>query len=143
MTTRWVEFIRFSIVGVLNTGIDFTVFAILSALGVPLLPAHIVSYGCGIGNSFLLNRKWTFKAKMVNPSRTGFFRQPAGQLVRFVALNLFSLTITYELLLWFHYSFGWPLLLSRLMALAVSFAVNFIGSRLWVFRRHGWKEGVE
>lgn len=118
------EFLRFCVVGAINTGIDFTVFAILYAWGVPLFPAHTLSYSCGIINSFLLNRKWTFKEPEY---------QPIGQLIRFIALNLFTLSATYGLLVWFHHFWGWPTLVSRLLAMVVSLTINFIGSRLWVF----------
>ncbi|MDQ7095613.1 GtrA family protein [Desulfosporosinus sp. PR] len=124
LTVRQQEFFKFCLVGVFNTGIDFTLFALLFARGVPLLPAHTLAYGSGVINSFLLNRKWTFKESAP---------QPLGQLLRFVLLNLFSLAVTYELLVWFHYTWGWPLLASRALAVVASLAMNFGGSRLWVF----------
>ncbi|WP_407306507.1 GtrA family protein [Desulfosporosinus sp. SB140] len=124
ISDRQQEFFKFCVVGAINTGIDFSMFAALSAWGVPLLPAHILSYSSGVINSFLLNRRWTFKESAP---------QPIGQLVRFVVLNLCTLTTTYGLLVWFHFAWGWPLLVSRLMAVAVSLVMNFGGSRLWVF----------
>lgn len=137
ITRRQLEFLRFCVVGGINTGIDFGVFAVLFAWGVPLLPAHSFSYSCGIINSFWLNRKWTFKDK---PSGTSFSEsgkanQPVKQMVQFTLLNLVTLIATYELLLWFHDNWGWPMLMSRLAAVVVSLAINFVGSRLWVFRQ--------
>lgn len=135
ISKRQLEFLRFSVVGAINTGIDFTVFAILFGWGISLLPAHALSYSCGILNSFFLNRKWTFKEKGTSQSLRGSARRQGRQLVRFIVLNLFSLTTTYGLLVWFHYNWGWPMLLSRLMAVVFSLAINFLGSRLWVFRQ--------
>lgn len=126
VTKHQQEFLRFCAVGAINSGIDFTVFALLYAWGVPLFPAHTVSYSCGVINSFLLNQKWTFK---------GLHPNPRGQFVRFIVLNLFTLAITYGLLVWFHYNLGWPMLASRLFSIAGSVVLNFVGSRLWVFRR--------
>lgn len=40
MSKRSLEFMKFCMVGVVNTGIDFTVFAVLSNLGVLLLVAQ-------------------------------------------------------------------------------------------------------
>lgn len=136
---RQLEFLRFCVVGGINTGIDFTVFAVLFAWGVPLLPAHTLSYSCGILNSFWLNRKWTFKD---NPSGSTLVKsesanQGVRQMVQFMVLNLFTLAITYGLLVWFHYTWGWPMLMSRLFAVIASLAINFVGSRLWVFRQPG------
>lgn len=123
MAKRSTEFMKFCLVGAVNTGVDFTVFAVLSNLGVLLLVAQCVSYSCGVLNSFLLNRTWTFK-------RHG---QSHGQLIRFVALNLGTLTITYGLLVYFHNSLAWPLLVCKLLATAASLGTNYVGSRLWIF----------
>lgn len=117
------EFFRFCLVGAVNTGVDFMVFALLSNLGVLLLPAQVVSYTCGILNSFLLNRKWTFSSR----------RRSTGQLLRFLLLNLFTLSITYGLLVYFTDQFGWSVLVSKLLATAASLVINFTGSRLLVF----------
>ena len=134
ITKRQQEFFKFCVVGALNSGIDFTVFALLYAWGLSLLPAHIISYSCGVINSFLLNRSWTFK----EPTH-----QPLGQLVRFVGLNLVTLSLTYELLLWVHNTWGWSMLVSRLFSIAGSVVINFLGSRLWVFRRSGLASSLE
>ena len=123
MTKRSTEFMKFCLVGAVNTGVDFTVFAVLSNLGVLLLVAQCVSYSCGVLNSFLLNRTWTFKGHS----------QSHGQLIRFVALNLGSLTITYGLLVYFHNSLAWPLLVCKLLATGASLGINYVGSRLWIF----------
>ncbi|WP_407311342.1 GtrA family protein [Desulfosporosinus sp. SB140] len=137
ITKRQLEFLRFCVVGGINTGIDFGLFAVLFAWGVPLLPAHTLSYGCGILNSFWLNRKWTFKDKPIGRplAKLETANQPVRQMVQFVVLNLVTLIITYELLIWFYYNWGWPMLVSRLLAVAASLAINFVGSRLWVFRQ--------
>ncbi|KLU65266.1 GtrA-like protein [Desulfosporosinus acididurans] len=129
---RHLEFLRFCVVGGLNTGIDFTLFAVLFAWGVPLLSAHTLSYCCGVLNSFWLNRKWTFKDQA---SPSSFAHKSVRQMVQFICLNFISLAITYVLLLWIHDSWGYPMLLSRLVAIVASLAINFIGSRLWVFRQ--------
>jgi len=123
MSKRSLEFVRFCLVGTVNTGVDFTVFTVLSNMGVLLLVAQCVSYTCGVLNSFLLNRTWTFR-------RRG---QSTGQLIRFLALNLGTLTITYGLLVYFHNSLAWPLLVCKLLATGASLGINYIGSRLWIF----------
>lgn len=129
------DIIRFCLVGALNTAIDFTVFAILTAWGVSLFPAHAFAYACGIVNSFILNRRWTFQIGRPDVEGQGWEREMVKQLSKFIFINLASLGLTYGLLVWFHLHWGWPLLLSRILAAAVSFLLNFAGSRLWVFRK--------
>lgn len=110
-------------VGAVNTGVDFAVFAVLSNMGVLLLMAQCVSYTCGVLNSFLLNRSWTFRGSS----------QSSGQLVRFSALNVSTLSITYGLLVYFHQSLVWPLLICKLFATGASVVINYLGNRLWIF----------
>ncbi|MGC7871428.1 GtrA family protein [Desulfosporosinus sp. SYSU MS00001] len=126
VTKRQQEFLKFCIVGVLNSAIDFAVFAMIYAWGIPLLPAHTLSYSCGVMNSFLLNQKWTFKESVQ--------QQSIRQLVQFIVLNLVTLSLTYGLLLWVHTTWGFSMLVSRLFSIAGSVVINFLGSRLWVFR---------
>ncbi|AFM41771.1 putative membrane protein [Desulfosporosinus acidiphilus SJ4] len=136
ITKRQLEFLRFCAVGGINTGIDFGVFAVLFAWGVPLLPAHTFSYSCGIVNSFWLNRRWTFKSKAggFSPDESGTGRS-FKQILQFLALNIMTLALTYGLLIWVHNNWGWPMIASRLFAVGASLAINFLGSRLWVFRQ--------
>lgn len=122
---RQYEFLRFCLVGAVNTGVDFMVFTVLNFWSVPLLMAQFMSYTCGVLNSFLMNRTWTFR-------RSG---QSAGQFIRFLALNLLTLTITYGFLVWFHNHLEWPMLVSKLVATGASLGINFAGSRLWVFAK--------
>lgn len=123
MSKRLTEFMRFCLVGAVNTGIDLAVFAVLSSWGFSLLVAHSLSYTCGVLNSFLLNRSWTFKRR----------EQSSGQLIRFLALNLGTLTITYGLIVYLHNSLAWPLLVCKLLATGASLGINYLGSRLWIF----------
>lgn len=55
------QFGRFSGVDLVNTFVDFSVFAVLlRVFGAPPLPAHIAAYACGAANSFLMNGTLTF-----------------------------------------------------------------------------------
>lgn len=117
------EFFRFCLVGVMNTGVDFAVFTLLSVGSIPLIAAQIVSYSCGVLNSFLMNRTWTFK-------RTD---RSTIQFIRFVSLSLLTMAVTYGLMIEFHNQWQWPLLLSKFVATGLSLGINFVGSRLWVF----------
>jgi len=117
------EFMRFCMVGAVNTGVDFAVFAVLSNMGVLLLVAQGISYTCGVLNSFILNRTWTFRGR----------GQFSIQFIRFSALNLCTLSLTYGLLVYIHHALGWPLLASKVIATGASVVINYAGSRLWIF----------
>jgi putative flippase GtrA len=124
MNNRLAPLLKFGMIGILNTGVDFAVFTVLTLWDVPLLIAQCISYACGVSNSFIMNRTWTFQ-------RRGQF---TGQLIKFSSLSLLTLLITYGLLVGFNRYFGWPILISKFSASGMSLIVNFVGSRLWVFK---------
>lgn len=55
--------LRFVLVGIINTLVDFGLFLLLSALGVAVVPANMVATGVALCVGFLLNRKFTFDAE--------------------------------------------------------------------------------
>ncbi|WP_195575767.1 GtrA family protein [Paenibacillus sp. 1001270B_150601_E10] len=118
------SFIRFGLVGVVNTGVDFAVFSLLTWWQTPWLIAQIVAYSCGVLNSFLMNRTWTFKQE--GPWNKG--------LIRFILLNVCTLGVTSLCILLLHEQFGLSMLVSKAAATVIGVLVNFAGSRWWVFR---------
>ncbi|MBI5017576.1 MAG: GtrA family protein [Deltaproteobacteria bacterium] len=131
MSARWArvrdsvrELVTFATVGVLNTGVDVAVFFGLTSLGVPYLGAQVVSYSCGAGNSYVLNKFWTF--------RTGGLSW--GEMLRFTAANLASLGISLACLRTLHGSGGTGLAVAKIGATGCALAANFLASKLWVFR---------
>lgn len=51
---------RFVVVGATNTGIDFGLFVLLSAVGVPVVVANTASTSAGLLFSYFANRRFTF-----------------------------------------------------------------------------------
>jgi putative flippase GtrA len=115
---------RFSLVGVLNTLVDFLVFAGLVRLGLHYLASQAAAYACGLACSFLLNRSWTF----------GHQGKDRLLLPRFLAVNLCAWGVLELGLLLFVGKAGLPALLGKVLATPFSLTVNFLGNRLWVFR---------
>lgn len=118
------RFLRFCTVGLGNTAVDFTAFFLLTLGGAAYLPAQVISYSAGVVNSFLLNRRWTFKVKR---------RADIFEAARFIIVNGISLLVSAGLLfiLYDLYHLGlWP---SKFMATAGGIAVNYAGSCVWVF----------
>ena len=59
------HFVKFICVGTLNFLVDFGVLSLLNVvLGWPLVISNVISYTCGVVNSFIFNRFWTFKMKL-------------------------------------------------------------------------------
>jgi len=123
--TELVKAAKFAVVGVANTLIDYGVFALLAqVLSVDVYLSQVISYSCGILNSYIFNRSWTFKAE------SSFF---SPTLVRFLVLNLCMLGVSTGLLALF-LQFGLSKLVAKGCTVVVTMAVGFVVNRLWVFR---------
>jgi len=127
------QFGKFMAVGVANFVVDYGILYLLSTVaGFPTAPSNVVSYTCGLVNSFILNRYWTFKQKL------SFF---SAHFVKFVFVNLISLGVN-TLAVWILvelYGFtdgvyGMENLYAKLIATVFSFTVNFAGNKLLVFK---------
>ncbi|WP_462411645.1 GtrA family protein [Neobacillus sp. Marseille-QA0830] len=126
MIKKWIPFIKFALVGIVNTSIDFTVYALLTWLTVNFILAQCISYSAGVLNSYMMNRKWTFEQKGKG-SKQEFFT--------FIGVNLVTLVITSLLLTVFYKWFGIALFTSKLLVTAISVGINYIGTKQLVFTR--------
>ena len=119
------QFIKFAIVGVLNSAIQYLVFLFLYSLtGTPYLLASIIGYLAGMINSYILNRRWTFESRN---------QKLLTELSRFVAVNLVSLGVNLGLL-YLLVSTGvmipqW----AQVVAITGSTLVNFVLNKVWTF----------
>jgi putative flippase GtrA len=119
------QFIKFNLVGLLNTALDFALFSLLTWIGVYYILAQCVSYGVGMVNSYTLNKYWTFAQKG---------RLEPKQAIRFLVLNLGSLLLSLLLLMFFKDSWGIAIIAAKLLTTVVTTLVNYAGNKLWVFR---------
>jgi len=121
-----IQFVRFCTVGLANTAVDFSAFFILNVLGMPYLIAQVIAYSAGVVNSYFFNRKWTF-------GRTD--KANGAEAVKFIIVNGLSLLVSSQLLFVLYDLNHRDLWLAKLGATAGGIAVNFMGSRLWVFTK--------
>ena len=138
------QFIKFNLVGVVNSLIDFGIYWLLNRFLGWTYVAQVISYSCGMANSYLMNSSWTFKE-----SRTRSFREIAG----FVLVNLVSLLVSLGGIWLFSTVFGltnvwaeavmprWLYgvingdMLCKIFATMLSVIVNYLGNRLFVFKK--------
>lgn len=137
---KYRSFIRFNLVGILNTLVDFVVFTLLIAIGLSNTLSQCLSYSAGIANSYVLNRRWTFAADFSSQpqaSHPGRRTVDLGQLGRFLTVNLITLGLSLLLLHLFNGVWGLHVLVAKAIALVFTTMVNFAGSKLWVFAKPG------
>ncbi|HPZ39269.1 MAG TPA: GtrA family protein [Candidatus Atribacteria bacterium] len=119
------QFIKFNVVGIMNTAVDFGVFMILNRyLGLIYAVSQVISYSCGMVNSYFLNKFWTFQ------KREGF---TAIEVTKFILVNLCSLGISLLVLYILQSKWSWEVLPSKVLATGFSVGVNFLGNKFWVF----------
>ncbi len=121
------QFMKFGIVGVMNTIIDYLIFSGLVYLfHVYFLIANVISFSVAVMNSYIFNRRWTFRSD--NPA----WRKEA---TKFLAVNLIGLGLSEVLLSLFVHGFDLSKLLAKALAVVVVLCWNFVGTKLWAFRR--------
>ena len=119
------SFVRYCLVGLVNTATDLTVFgAMTGLLGASPVHANIVSYTTALLMSFVLNRNFTFR----DAGQT----QPLAQLYRFVTVNLGCLAIS-TAGVWLLAAEITPIG-AKLATIPVVTLVGFVAVRLFVFR---------
>jgi putative flippase GtrA len=118
--------ISFAMVGVVNTAIDFSIFwTTVHFLDWPLVPANVLAWLVAVSFSYAMNSFITFGPESGRVLR---WRDYATFLASGVA-GMVSSTATLFVL-----SYVMPLLVAKLISIAVSFVVNFSLSHFVVFR---------
>lgn len=123
------QFLRFNLVGLLNTAIDFVLFTLFIWLGVYYLLAQILAYGAGMANSFLLNNRYTFNKSQASVPGTNKWKKR----LRFAVWNGIVLGISLLLLAALTKLFSMDDVLAKAVVTVVTVGINFYGSRKWVF----------
>ncbi|MCX6742875.1 MAG: GtrA family protein [Candidatus Parcubacteria bacterium] len=119
------QFVKFCLVGFLNTFVDFGVYLFFSRIvGLYFLSANILAVFVAMTSSFILNKYWTF--------------QNHGQSIKMQYLKFFLVNIVYFFLnnLIVFSSVHYLLIsdiLAKVMAITVGLFWNFFANRYWTF----------
>jgi putative flippase GtrA len=123
-----VQFVKFGIVGIANTLLTFAVYTLLlKVFGVWYLAASAIGFVVGTINSFLLNRRWTFRGHVGD----------AYTPVRWSVVQCCGLGVNEGLLYVFVHQAQVDKLLAQAFATAVVTVSTFFANRAWTFRMHG------
>ena len=141
--TIW-QMVKFAIVGVLNTLVDFAVFQTLNLTLGWVYAAQVLGYTFGVINSYLWNSNWTFREQRTRSLK---------EMGLFLLVNIASLGVSLGMMWLLREVFGvtnewvaqWmPAALAsfikgdtiaKLIATMFAIAVNFLGNRLFVFKK--------
>jgi putative flippase GtrA len=123
---NWLQLLKFCLVGATGYVVNLTVYALLvRGLDVYYMPAAVASFCVAVANNYLWNRLWTFRGQ-----RGHFYYQGLRFfIVAWCALaaNLIVLRTLVAL--------GIDEVGAQAIAIIFVTPVNFIGNKLWSFRR--------
>ncbi len=134
------QFLKFVVVGLVNTAIDFLILNILSAVtgitsGNGLIPINIVSFTIATTNSYFLNKRWSFRdlSHVDEGRKFSLFLliSIGGAIVNTAIVRLVSTNVdpmfNLEPQLWLN--------VAKVCATAVSLVWNFVGYKWFVFKK--------
>ncbi|MGB4596226.1 MAG: GtrA family protein [Anaerolineaceae bacterium] len=146
--TETERFMRFVLVGLVNTIVDFGILNLLAGLfRLQLMPSQVVSFIASVITSFFLSRKFVYPEAIEG--------QVSNQLPKFLTINLIGLGVRSLIIPWLNSVFlgifaNTHILnlttdfISRNLAWAIStwavLLINFFGNRAWTFRTASSKE---
>lgn len=117
----------FASIGVVNAAIDLAVFTLsYNVLGIPLVLANILAWLVAVSCSYVMNSRFTFQAESGGVLKRKDYLSFVLSGTLGVAANTLTLVILSRIM---------PVLGAKLVAIAVSFVVNFTMSHFVVFRR--------
>lgn len=134
------QFVKFALVGALNTGVDFLVLNIEMLItgitsGPLMFVQNIISFSIATTNSYFLNKHWTFRDK--SKSQEGF---KFAQFLTISVIGAFiNSAIVYSATTFLDPMFNLsPTLwanLTKLLATGISLIWNFLGYKFIVFKK--------
>lgn len=122
---KYRNFILYCCIGVINTGVDFGIFAVLDYAGLYYIIAHVISYHCGIFCSFFLNRYYNFKVK----------DKAVQRFLSFYASSLIAMALSAGILYSLVSLVGLPHLLGKLIATAIIVIAQFLFVKHFTFKK--------
>jgi putative flippase GtrA len=122
---NWEQLVKFCIVGAVGYGINLAVYASLLHAGFHYLLAATGSFLVAVASNYTWNRLWTFHDR-----RAGV----AAQGMRFLIVSVASLGANL-LVLHLLITFGLGKLVGQAVAIVLVTPLNFVGNKLWSFRR--------
>jgi putative flippase GtrA len=124
---NWLQLVRFGIVGGVGFVVNLIVYTVLvHPAGVDYRVASIAAWLVAVLNNFILNRHWTFDASGDRAHH---------QAVRFLLVSLVAEGFSLLLLTVFVEGAGIPKVPAQALAVAGAMPLNFLGNKLWSFRR--------
>ena len=124
---NWLQLVRFAVVGARGYVVNLSVFALaVHPLGIGYRVAAVLAFAISLMNNFWWNRHWTFDGR---GGHAGF------QAARFLVVSLLAFAFNYAVLNALVELADAPKVAAQAIAIASATPLNFLGQKLWSFRR--------
>jgi len=121
--------IRFVVVGIANTLVDFIVFFFFhNILGIYYTLSQGFGYSFGVLNSFIFNKIWTFESK-VDKKKT------AMEFIRFIIINALSLFVSMYGISQLVSVMEINVYIAKIIVTLLTQLINYLGYKIWVFKK--------
>ncbi|MBJ8055753.1 GtrA family protein [Bacillus cereus] len=119
------KFLKFSLIGILNTLITIISYIALVKVGINYLTANCFAYLIGVINSYYWNKNWVFEFK----------NKEISLFLNFLTVNIIVLTFnTINLFILVDKLFI-NKFISQLFSISVGMIMNFFLNKLWTFNK--------
>lgn len=120
--SRHIEKIKFGIVGIANTALDFAVLFLLVSLGLDKIVANFFSTSIAFTFSFFVNKSFTFKSSGGNLKK---------QLALFIGITIVALWVIQPLIITGTATLLSPLALNGSLVLLIGKLLATVASLIW------------
>lgn len=121
-----INIIKFSIVGVSNTLLNFVIFILLNNIGINYILASVIAYSISIINSYFWNSRLVFKYDNKNKKSI---------LIKFIILNLIGLSINAVLMATLVGVLAIKKIVAMFIVSLLVMCINYILNKIWVFKK--------
>jgi putative flippase GtrA len=122
---NWVQLAKFSVVGATGYVVNLAVYASLIEAGLHYNVAAACSFLVAVTSNYTWNRIWTFRGQRGHIAYQG---------LRFFVVSLVALAAN-EVFLTAFVAFGIGKIVAQAIAVVLVMPINFVGNKLWSFRR--------
>jgi putative flippase GtrA len=121
---NWIQLFKFGLVGASGFAINLVVYKLLLGLGPH--QAAAISFVVSAASNYWWNRHWTFAGQKGSFARQG---------IRFYVVSILAFAVNQLWLVVFIDWLDWGKLISQALAIVLVTPLNFLGNKLWSFRR--------
>jgi putative flippase GtrA len=125
---NWQQLGKFCVVGATGYGINVGIYRVLLAGGVHYLLAATISFLVAVTSNYTWNRLWTFRDQRGHVGVQG---------MRFFVVSVAALGVNLLALDLLVHVGGLGKFLANAIAIPLVTPLNFVGNKLWSFRRSG------